>query len=301
MRVNNNSDFENFLLTHRKRTNEFLNQYLTRITAHAPKVLLDAMRYLLLSGGKRIRALLVYAVGKSYQADLGGLDAAASAIEMIHSFSLVHDDLPAMDNDSLRRGKPTCHLAFNEATAILVGDALAVAAFQILGETQEISAETKVIMVKVLSKASGPEGMAGGQYLDLHAASSEPALAKLEEIYRLKTAALIRAAVKLGALAANVREERELEYLDQFALNIGLAFQITDDILNIEGDVTKLGKNIGTDSALNKFTYPSLVGLSAAKDQVNFLWQQAQAALQQLKHQSALLKMLASCMMQRDF
>lgn len=302
MKMNNTSasKFKTFLQNRRKRVDNLLQKELTAITRGGPKELAAAMRYVVLGGGKRLRSILVYAIGEAYGANIKSLDAPACAIEMIHSFSLVHDDLPAMDNDSLRRGKPTCHIAFDEATAILAGDALAIAAFQTLGNDKTLSAEKKALMSKMLAEASGPAGMAGGQYIDLHPTSKKPSKNGLEKMYLLKTGALISAAVKLGALAAGVGKQK-LKLLEQFALTIGLAFQIQDDILNIESSAAKLGKNIGTDSAQNKITYPALVGRNAAKIKIEKLWHQAQKILRQLKFEGKVLQEFTNYVMQRDF
>ena len=298
---NNNIKYERFLRDRRKRIEFLLNKYLRAISQDGPKELAEAMCYSVLGGGKRVRSLLIYAIGEIYQADIKVLDAPAVAIEMIHSFSLIHDDLPAMDDDNLRRGKPTCHIAFDEATAILAGDALAIGAFQVLSEAKALSAEKKAKMIKVLAQASGPRGMAGGQYIDLHAANKKLNVSKLEQMYLLKTGALISAAIKLGALAADVSGQKELKYLERFALNIGLAFQIQDDVLNIESDVARLGKNVGTDSEQNKITYPALVGMFAAKAKIKNLWSDAEKTLQKLKFKNSILQLFADSVMQRDF
>ena len=301
-KVNNtNIKYERFLRDRRKRIEFLLNKYLRAISQDGPKELAEAMCYSVLGGGKRVRSLLIYAIGEIYQADIKVLDAPAVAIEMIHSFSLIHDDLPAMDDDNLRRGKPTCHIAFDEATAILAGDALAIGAFQVLSEAKVLSAEKKAKMIKVLAQASGPRGMAGGQYIDLHAANKKLNVSKLEQMYLLKTGALISTAIKLGALAADVSGQKELKYLERFALNIGLAFQIQDDVLNIESDVVRLGKNVGTDSEQNKITYPALVGMFAAKAKIKNLWSDAEKTLQKLKFKNTILQQLADSVMQRDF
>jgi len=302
MKTNNaNVQYKSFLRDRRKRIDALLNRYLQKITQDSPKNLAKAMRYSVLGGGKRIRSLLIYAVGEIYKTDLKVLDAPAVAIEMIHSFSLIHDDLPAMDDDSLRRGKPTCHIAFDEATAILAGDALAIGAFQVLSEAKNLSAEKKAKMIKVLAEASGPRGMAGGQYIDLHAEGKKLSVDKLEQMYLLKTGVLIGAAIKLGALASDISGQKELKHLEQFALNIGLAFQIQDDVLNIESNATRLGKNVGTDEEHNKFTYPALVGMSAAKAKIKNLWSKAEKSLQQLKLENSILQLLTTSIMQRDF
>lgn len=295
-----NPDFKNFLQQHKQRIDQLLNRQLSIITLGAHKELAAAMRHVVLSGGKRLRSLLVYLVGQAYGAKNKLLDLPACAIEMIHSFSLVHDDLPAMDDDSLRRGQPTCHLAFDEATAILAGDALAVAAFGILSGDKNLAAEKRSAMCVVLAEAAGAQGMAGGQYLDLHA-PAKITRNKLEAMYTLKTGKLISAAVKLGALAAGVNNQRELKLLAEFACNVGLAFQIQDDLLNIEGDANKLGKNIGTDQVQNKTTYPVLLGKLTAKTKIKELWHKSQQILQQLGIENNRLTEFTRGIMQRNF
>jgi farnesyl diphosphate synthase len=290
--------FAMFLRGRRKRVEKLLNKYLT--ATREPKNLCIAMRYCVLNGGKRLRPLLVYAVGEMYGADLKALDAPACAIEMIHSFSLVHDDLPAMDNDDLRRGKLTCHKAFDEATAILAGDALAIFAFQIINESNFLTSKQAVLISKALARASGSSGMAGGQDIDVQFTGRKISANKLEQMYLLKTGSLLSAAVALGALAANVSDPKELKCLDRFAKDVGLAFQIQDDILNIESNVAKLGKNIGTDKKRNKITYPALVGMPAAKAKVKKLWQRAERSLQQLSADPQVLQMLVEHIRQRD-
>lgn len=290
--------FEIFLRNRYKRVNKLLNKYLA---VRSPKNLCAAMRYAVLNGGKRLRPLLVYAVGEMYGASLKTLDIPACAIEMIHCFSLVHDDLPAMDNDDLRRGKLTCHKAFDEATAILAGDALAIFAFQIVNESSCLTPTQAVAISKFLSRASGSRGMAGGQDMDIQATAKKLSANKLEQIYLLKTSSLLRAAVKLGAMAANVNNQKELKILDQFAENIGLAFQIQDDIFNIESNAAKLGKNVGTDKKFNKATYPALVGVPVAKAKAKRLWLKAQKALQKLKANTQVLQALADHIKQRDY
>ena len=290
--------FKKFILNRKVRIQKVLADYLKSTTKGAPKVLSDAMQYAVLNGGKRLRALLIYAVGKAYGAKVRSLDRAAGAIEMIHAFSLVHDDLPAMDDDELRRGKPTCHIAFDEATAILVGDALSVLAFQILSEDSLLSSKKKVEMIKVLAEASGPKGIAGGQYLDMNM-PRKPTKDLLKKMYLLKTGSLISAAIKFGALASNV-SKKDLKKLEQFADKIGFAFQIKDDILNIEGDVKKLGKNTGTDKAQNKTTYPMLVGISKAKTKLKKLYKESNEILKELKIETSFLGFLAQTIMDRE-
>ena len=239
-----------------------------------PARLAAAMRYAVLGGGKRIRPLFVMtacdAVGGKRQAALP----AATAFELVHAFSLVHDDLPAMDDDDLRRGKPTCHRAFGEANAVLAGDALQSFAFQMLSDSAG-DAQRSVAMVATLAHASGSLGMAGGQAIDLAAVGRDLDLAELEHMHRHKTGALIRASVRLGALCGDDVSSEQLVQLDAYAASIGLAFQVRDDILDVEADTETLGKAQGADIALNKPTYPSLLGLTAAKQKAGELHDRA--------------------------
>lgn len=296
----NNLAFQDFLKNRRVRVKRLMNKYLLAVAQNSPLQLKKALKYVT-GGGKRIRPLVVYLIGESYGAGSKILDAPACALEMIHIFSLVHDDLPAMDNDMLRRGKPTCHLAFDEATAILVGDALVACAFQILNGSKFISNEQKVLMGKILAETTGPQGMIGGQYLDLYMPRDKVSTDYLEKMYSLKTGALISAAVKLGAIAAGVDNKKELNLLERLAQKIGLAFQITDDILNIKGSVKKLGKNVGTDKARGKITYPSLVGLAKAQERVRLLWREISSILGRLKIQKKFLPEFIDYLMQREF
>src|SRR4051812_40122575 len=228
--------------------------------------LLEAMRYSTLGGGKRVRPVLVYATGEALGAPLEMLDAAAAAVELIHVYSLVHDDLPAMDNDDLRRGRPTCHRAFDEATAILVGDALQARAFEVLAHAPAtIDAEARIEMLWVLADAIGARGMAGGQAIDLEAVRQNLAEPALERMHRQKTGALIQASVLLGAISAGCRDAAERAGLAEFGAEIGLAFQIQDDILDVEGSTGTLGKRAGADADRVKPTYPSVLGIDGAR------------------------------------
>lgn len=229
----------------------------------SPSRLHQAMRYAALGAGKRVRPFLVYSAGTMLGADETQLDTPAGAVELIHAYSLVHDDLPAMDDDDLRRGRPTCHRAFDEATAILAGDALQTLAFEILSTAQYLSAESRLAMLTSLAQASGSRGMAGGQALDLDAVGQSIDLAALEQMHRLKTGALINASVRLGALAAGADTTTQ-EQLARYARAIGLAFQVRDDILDVTTDSHTLGKTQGKDAAQDKPTYVSLLGLDAA-------------------------------------
>jgi farnesyl diphosphate synthase len=228
-----------------------------------PAALHAAMRYAVLGGGKRLRPLLVYAAGAATGADEDLLDAPAAAVELIHAFSLVHDDLPAMDDDDLRRGRPTVHVAFDEATAILAGDALQALAFALLAQAPA-DAALRVAWLSALADATGATGMCGGQALDMAATGQRLVQSELERLHALKTGALIRACVRMGAQAGGA-DTATLATLDDYASALGLAFQIRDDILDIEGDSAQLGKTAGKDQAQDKSTYPSLLGMDGAR------------------------------------
>jgi geranylgeranyl pyrophosphate synthase len=227
----------------------------------------EGMRYSVLGGGKRLRPLLVYFTGESLGAPLEDLDAPAAAVELIHVYSLVHDDLPAMDDDDLRRGRPTCHRAFDEATAILVGDALQALAFDVLAnlDRQTGNPRDQLAMIRILARASGTAGMAGGQAIDLLSVGRTLGIEELENMHRRKTGALIQGSVLLGAAAAGVSTGDEFAALERFGEHIGLAFQIQDDILDVEGNAALLGKRTGADAARHKPTYPSTAGLDGAR------------------------------------
>ena len=242
--------------------------------------LLEAMRYSTLAGGKRVRPVLVYATGEALGAPLERLDAAAAAVELIHVYSLVHDDLPAMDDDDLRRGRPTCHRAFDEATAILTGDALQARAFEVLAQAPStISANARIEMLRVLADAIGTRGMAGGQAIDLAAVKQALIEPALERMHRQKTGALIQASVELGAISAGLVDAAEHAALAEFGAEIGLAFQIQDDILDVEGNTDTLGKRAGADAERVKPTYPSVLGLEASRSQAAARRDRAIAAL----------------------
>jgi farnesyl diphosphate synthase len=246
-----------------------------------PTRLHEAMRYATLGGGKRIRPILVYASGQAAGVARERLDAAACAVELIHAYSLVHDDLPAMDDDDLRRNKPTCHRVYGEAIAILTGDALQSLAFQVLTSNNHMraSAETRLAMLETLSRASGSRGMAGGQAMDLAAVGQNLNMAELENLHIHKTGALIRASVRFGAMLNSDLSSAQYEALDHYAKCIGLAFQIQDDILDVEGTTQTLGKTQGKDQAQDKPTYPSLLGLNDAREKAEELRQAAQQSL----------------------
>jgi farnesyl diphosphate synthase len=253
------------------------------------------MRYASLTGGKRVRPSLVYAAGRAIGTDPARLDGPACAVEFIHAYSLVHDDLPAMDDDALRRGQPTCHKAFDEATAILAGDALQTLAFQVLAADEDMQAEpgTRIEMLETLARATGSRGMAGGQALDLACAGVDLDLAQLENIHIHKTGALIRASVRLATLSAQAPEPVAASRLDRYAKCLGLAFQIRDDILDVEGDTAVLGKTSGKDAVQNKATYPALLGLSEAQEKADSLIQEALDSLEPLDERADPLRWIA--------
>ena len=266
-----------------------------------PQRLHAAQRYAVLSGGKRLRPLLVYCTGEALGVPADALDAPAAAVELIHSYSLVHDDLPAMDDDDLRRGQPTTHRAFDEATAILAGDALQVLAFSLLARDRAagVSFEARLKMVQILADASGTAGMAGGQALDLSAVGRSINLEELEAMHRLKTGALIRASVLLAAACAPGLSAAEWDALDGYSQDIGLAFQIQDDILDVEGSTEDIGKTAGADAARDKPTYPSVLGLEAAKTRARELKQRACERLALFGGRANILAWLASFVVDR--
>ena len=267
-----------------------------------PVELHRAMRYAVLGGGKRLRPLLVYAAGTTLGAPLDRLDAAAAAVEIIHAYSLVHDDLPAMDDDSLRRGRPTCHVVFGEAMAILAGDALQALAFDVLAHdaTLDVDAGTRVAMLRALAIACGSHGMAGGQAFDLAAVGTKLSAAELERMHVHKTGALIRASVRLGALAAGCRDEATLAALERYGLAVGLAFQIRDDLLDIEAGTEQLGKTAGKDVAASKPTYPAILGVDASRGELAALTATALGAVESLGAPAMALRDLAHFVMLRS-
>ncbi|HXX85265.1 MAG TPA: farnesyl diphosphate synthase [Casimicrobiaceae bacterium] len=244
--------------------------------AEPPQALHEAMRYAVLSGGKRVRALLAYAAGELAGADPDVVDGAAAAVELIHAYSLIHDDLPCMDDDALRRGQPSCHIAYGESMALLAGDALQALAFEVLAGARLRDAAAQLAL---LARGSGSRGMAGGQAFDLQSTGATLALAELERMHRLKTGALIRAAVRLGACCGAPMNAEDSDALERYASAVGLAFQIVDDVLDVEGTAQSLGKTAGKDASQRKPTYVSLLGLSAARERAEALRAEARAAL----------------------
>jgi farnesyl diphosphate synthase len=299
--MNREQSLKDFMLACQARVEEALDARLPA-AGKLPERLHQAMRYSTLGGGKRLRPLLVYATGQALGVSLDVLDGPACAVEFIHVYSLIHDDLPAMDNDDLRRGKPTCHKAYDEATAILAGDALQALAFQVLAQDPGIAvpAESRLAMVDALAVASGSCGMVGGQAIDLDSVGKALDLPGLEAMHIRKTGALIRASVRLAALAKPGLEESLAERLDHYAKCIGLAFQIQDDILDVESDTQTLGKTQGKDRDNNKPTYPALLGLNGAREKAAELHEEAQQSLSTLGAEADHLRALASFIVQRQ-
>lgn len=267
-----------------------------------PVHLHEAMRYAVLGEGKRIRPVLVYACGEAFAVRPEALDGCACAVEMIHAYSLVHDDLPAMDDDDLRRGRPTLHRQFDEATAILAGDALQALAFHVLARDPEIRIEAvqKLKMIDTLALASGSVGMAGGQAIDLASVGKTLDLAELENMHMHKTGALIRASVELGALCSDRLDAAKFRLVSRYADCIGLAFQVQDDILDIESDTATLGKPQGSDIARNKPTYPNLLGLDGARRTARRLHDEAVACLADFDEKADTLRMIADYIIHRN-
>lgn len=287
---------------YRKRVDAELARTL-RSAAHVPPRLRSAMEYSVLGGGKRVRPLLAYASGELCGVAEEQLDVIAASIELVHAYSLVHDDLPAMDDDDLRRGRPTCHKAFDEATAILVGDALQVLAFETLASGPGLPADPaiRLELVRLLAIASGTNGMAGGQALDLAAVGRQLSLAEVEEMHARKTGALIHASVMMAAACSERTSESITRALDEFARAVGLAFQIQDDLLDIEGDATLLGKATGADRAHDKPTYPSSVGVDPARCRMNELHARALEALAVIGPRAATLASVSDWLVLRKY
>lgn len=263
-----------------------------------PVRLHEAMHYAVLDGGKRVRPLLVHAAGALFDADAAELARAAAAVEMIHAYSLVHDDMPCMDDDALRRGKPTVHVKYDEACALLVGDALQAQAFEILSEGG-LDAARQLAMLRALAKASGSLGMCGGQAIDLASVGLTLSLEELEQMHTLKTGALLRVSVLLGALAGKSLSEDEVAALDQYSSAIGLAFQVVDDVLDATADSATLGKTAGKDAADNKPTYVSILGLQQSQALAEKLRTDAYRALEQFGDKARRLRELADLIVQR--
>ena len=290
---------------YQERINTFLAKKLDNLVVNDPK-LLEAMRYGLLIGGKRMRPYLAYITGEAISADLADIDAVAGALECIHAYSLLHDDLPAMDDDDLRRGKPTCHKAFDEATAILAGDALQTLAFDIIAhhdfaaKPQNCAANVKVNLIKQLVNASGYQGMCGGQALDLAATGKLITTEQLKQLHSLKTGALLNAAVIMPSICAEKVPTEHQQIFSDFAQLIGLAYQVQDDIIDLTSTEEELGKPAGSDLAANKSTYPALLGLQGARDKAENLLQQALQALLRLPYNTHCLAEFATFIVKRS-
>ncbi|MDX9738728.1 MAG: polyprenyl synthetase family protein [Azonexus sp.] len=293
-----NSSFTDWMAATQGRTEAALARLLPA-RDRIPQRLHDAMRYATLGGGKRVRPLLVFAAGELSNAPPERLAIAACAVELIHVYSLVHDDLPCMDNDVLRRGRPTCHIEFDEATALLVGDSLQTLAFELLASHP--LGQHQLEMIALLAQASGSCGMAGGQAIDLAAVGKPLEQAELELMHALKTGALIRAAVLLGALAGTPLRPEERQQLDRFAKRAGLLFQVVDDILDCTANTATLGKTAGKDAAADKPTYVTLLGLDAAREYAQDLRHEALAALSGFGARARRLTELADFICHRQF
>ncbi len=291
-------DIRSQLGSYQESVDSFLKQCIDDQSI-APQ-LQDAMLYSLFNGGKRVRPALVYIVNKMLGGSLEQADSAAAAIECIHSYSLVHDDLPAMDDDDLRRGKPTCHIAYDEPTAILVGDALQCLAFELISNDTGLNADTRIRLIQMLAKASGHQGMVVGQAFDLRNVGKPLTLEQLEAMHQHKTGALLKCAVLIGAVVSEQVSDQQLQHLQQYADAIGLAFQVQDDILDIEGDSSVIGKPQGSDLEKEKPTYPALLGLEGAKLKLQQLHETAISALEPFGDSADELKALADFIVQRD-
>jgi farnesyl diphosphate synthase len=294
------SDFPSWVSTHQSHFEAVLKRLLPQADA-TPQRLHAAMRYSVLDGGKRVRPLLAYAAGELSNAPVERVEVAAAAVELIHAYSLVHDDMPCMDDDVLRRGKPTCHVEYDEATALLVGDALQSLAFQLLSEHRlSDDAARQLQMVKLLAVASGSRGMAGGQAIDLASVGKQLILPELEQMHIHKTGALIRAAILLGAYCGNMTQA-QLDKLDHFGKCMGLAFQVVDDVLDSEADTATLGKTAGKDADNNKPTYVTLLGVPAAKQMAAELHRDALVALDEFGAAALRLRELADFIVMRKY
>jgi len=295
-----NNDFQDWMRQRQLRMEAVLEQLLPAPDL-APQRLHQAMRYAALGGGKRVRPLLAFAAGELSGAPVDRVETVAAAVELIHVYSLVHDDLPCMDDDELRRGKPTCHVQFDDATALLVGDSLQSLAFQLVAERSIAhSAALQLEMIRVLALAAGSRGMAGGQAIDLDSVGKSLSQPELEFMHIHKTGALIRAAVLLGAHCGDGVESDQLEAINHYAKCVGLAFQVVDDILDVEASTATLGKTAGKDAENNKPTYVSILGLSAARELADELHQNALSALVEFGDRARRLVQLADFIVRRQ-
>lgn len=293
-------DFKALISCYQKRVLTSLDHWLPKSETH-PQLLHEAMRYSAISNGKFLRPLLVYAAGDAVGVAREKLDGIACAIEIIHAYSLIHDDLPAMDDDALRRGKPTCHIKYGEAMAILAGDALQALAFYVIAHDTKLTvdADIRLKMIDILSLSCGSRGMAGGQAIDLISVGKSLDIAQLEDMHIHKTGALIRASVLLSAYAATDLSTSQLDKLDHYSKCVGLAFQIRDDILDVEGDTEIIGKQQGADNAMNKPTYPSLLGLAGAKARAFELHEEAMESLSSMDGRADPLRQISKYIVER--
>ena len=299
MIISKDSFLDAYLQDRRKIVEEALRWYLPTEN-NTPVEIYKAIHYSVFAGGKRIRPILCLATVEASGGDIAQAMPVACALELIHTYSLIHDDLPSMDNDDFRRGKPTCHKVFGENIAILAGDALLTEAFIILSRVGKlrVSAEKRLAVIQEISQAAGIAGMVGGQTLDVLSEKSRPDQEVLHEIHRRKTGALIKAAVRSGAIIANARENK-IQALADYGMNIGIAFQIADDILNVEGDRELMGKETGSDTALGKVTYPSLMGMDYAKEELQKHIDAAIESLTIFDKRALPLRLIANYIMER--
>lgn len=288
------AEFEALLIEYQQRVNQALEKWLPAAELN-PTQLHQAMRYSVLASGKRVRPILVYATASALNIPLEKVDGIATAVEIIHAYSLIHDDLPAMDDDDLRRGRPTCHKQFDEATAILAGDALQALAFYILSHDPEMTSDSanRLRMIEKLALFSGSRGMAGGQAIDLASVGKTLNLEQLETMHIHKTGALIRTCIHMAALSASQIDEQQMQALDKYAKKIGLSFQVQDDILDVISDTETLGKPQGSDAGLDKPTFPSIIGLQAAQDKALHLHQQAVEAIEHFGSEADILRAIS--------
>lgn len=292
--------FDSLVAEYQQRVDAALDHWLPPANVN-PVRLHQAMRYAVLAPGKRVRPILVYATASALGIDLDRVDGAACAVEIIHAYSLIHDDLPAMDDDDLRRGRPTCHREFDEATAILAGDALQALAFYIISHDPAMTPEAtaRLQMIENLSLFSGSRGMAGGQAIDLAAVGKSLNIAELETMHIHKTGALIRTCVQLAALSTDNLDQSQFQALDSYAKSIGLSFQVQDDILDVTGDTAILGKTQGADSARDKPTFPSIIGLEASQEKAQDLHQKALQALSIFDEEADILRYISAWFVER--
>lgn len=295
------SEFKRLLAEYKERVDCALDKWLPQENLN-PENLHQAMRYSVLGSGKRVRPALVYATASALQIPLHKVDGIAAAVEIIHSYSLIHDDLPAMDDDDLRRGRPTCHKQFDEATAILAGDALQALAFHILSHDPDMTSDCqkRLQMIEKLSLHSGSRGMAGGQAIDLACVGKCIDIAHLETMHIHKTGALIRTCIQMAALSSAETSPQQFKDLDSYAKKIGLSFQVQDDILDVIGDTETLGKPQGSDAALDKPTFPSIIGLQAAREKAQDLHQQALDSIQHFGKEADILRSISEWFVERS-